>query len=424
MSDKVGEKSPESGDQDTSIARVNSSLGRALESYRISTERISRLASGNLTKNLAFLQTAAFADQMNRTIGSASFVRSAQLMQKALGSQSSAISEGLLKTAGLNMATQMQSQAMRAIRANSASIALSSSAAMRALKSTGLSQSIAQTLTPLFTNRVSTIMERFAKDFEDLSRRIREQAERGIRFSQVMMDLGWPPPVDLPMALVNKLLQLVDDRGLEDAAPDIEKEICAYYTPERLRRKVRAWGKTRLLGRRKRILEKAVKAHIDGDYELSVPAMVAQVEGVIADGFGHVGRMNGKQYHKYLDSHFQAPGDSGVEDAANQAVRAFVAKVLLAQFEHGKPSQSQLSRHAILHGGDTDYPKEENSLKAILILDVLQDSFGFVTLDGSDVFHRDGCPAVMSSKKPVHHHKDADMLVAQGKRPCKRCNPV
>ncbi len=409
---------------DEPIVRLNSSLTRALEQQRRTIEEISRVNVSGLTRQFASIQNAAFATRMNRTIGNASFTRSIQEVQRTLGAQSSMLNNRLLRGAGLNFASKMQSETLRALRANTNSVAVSIGAATRALNSAGLSQSIAEALTPAFTNRVGSIMERFARDFEQLSQRIREQAERDIRFSQLMIEIGWPPPADLPLSLVNQILRLADEKGAEAATPHIEKVLCDFYTPERLQRKVRKWGRTKLLGRRKRILEKAIKAHAAGDYELSVPTVVAQVEGVIADGFGHVGRMNGKQYQDYLNAHFDSDGDSRIEDAANQAVQSFVAKVLLAQFEHGSPSRSKLSRHAILHGGDTDYPSEENSLKAILLLDVLQDSFGFVTIEGSSVFHKDGCPAVLNSKRRARHHKDADALLDGGKRPCKRCNPL
>ena len=40
--------------------------------------------------------------------------------------------------------------------------------------------------------------------------------------------------------------------------------------------------------------------------------------------------------------------------------------------EHGKALQPDLSRHAILHGGDTNYGTELNALKVIMLIDYVQ----------------------------------------------------
>ena len=42
---------------------------------------------------------------------------------------------------------------------------------------------------------------------------------------------------------------------------------------------------------------------------------------------------------------------------------------VFVKFQWGDPLSSSLSRHAILHGGDTDYATALNSVKALLLFD-------------------------------------------------------
>lgn len=405
-----------------SISRLARSLEIAIAAQQDSVKRFDRIAGATLAKHLNTISFTAFASKMNDVIESASLAGSAASMQK-LVAQNTAITDTLVRTAGLNWAAQAQKQAVSLASAGAKALTLNSRMAENALRAAGLSRPIAERLTPVFENRMTTLIERFAREFDDLSRRIREQAERDVKFSQLMIDLGWPPPIDLPSSTVARILKLAEDPGQLESKATIEGVLTDHFDTRRLRAKAKSWAAHKLLQRRHTILSKAIEAHIKGDYELSIPALVSQIEGVIADGFGHVGQMGGAQYQKYLDTHFDENGNNDAEDAANRAIRQFVAKILLAQFEHGKPSGSPLSRHAILHGGDTDFPCQENSLRAILLLDALQDSFGFASLGGSEVYHRQGCPSVLSSKSPVRHQRDSAELVHAGRRPCKRCKP-
>lgn len=62
------------------------------------------------------------------------------------------------------------------------------------------------------------------------------------------------------------------------------------------------WARNPMLKHRLGILNEALDAHLDGSYTLSIPPLIAQAEGLIAQGMGHEGRMNGHQYRSYIET--------------------------------------------------------------------------------------------------------------------------
>lgn len=95
----------------------------------------------------------------------------------------------------------------------------------------------------------------------------------------------------------------------------------------------------------------------------SVPALLAQLEGLIADASSHAGRMNATAWREHMNE------AASRDPLVGTLVKRFVNAVLAAPFEHGAPITSPLSRHAILHGGDVDYGTLTNSRTAILLVD-------------------------------------------------------
>lgn len=103
---------------------------------------------------------------------------------------------------------------------------------------------------------------------------------------------------------------------------------------------------------------------IESGYEqklfyLVIPALFALIEGMIARGFQHKGRMNGKQFKKYINELLD--GDE------TDCLQEIINKRMLVSFEHGEEVNSPISRHAILHGGDIKFGTEAAALRLLLI---------------------------------------------------------
>ena len=182
----------------------------------------------------------------------------------------------------------------------------------------------------------------------------RESLELTTEFAVVMSQLGWPPPRDLPPRLMRGMVdafaqfeETADEEALQRFTRSVEARVLEYYPEDSVRGMLDDWHSRYLLTRRYHILEAAVDAHCRGDYWLSVPVLLAQVEGIVADGFNHKGRMSAARYAEYRAELFEAADDELTPAAVNEALVEFCAGVVYVKFAHGEALSSALSRHAI-----------------------------------------------------------------------------
>lgn len=191
-------------------------------------------------------------------------------------------------------------------------------------------------------------------------------------FSALLLRLGWPPVLGLPSDVMEELINACEDMDEADAKEMLGRRLTEVYDAERMQAVSEEWTGNPLLARRLHILMPIVKAHQDGHYALTVPSLLPQLEGLIADGFGHQGQMRMKNYKQYVERLLT----SDEAEMTDPVAKEFILSIVLASFEHGEElPDGGLSRHAILHGADTDYPTATNSLKAILLFDYLQAAF-------------------------------------------------
>lgn len=279
---------------------------------------------------------------------------------------------------------------------------------------------------------LAKVMGQFGADLERSMSAIQETLARAIaafanaetrdkqtrEYAAAMLALGWPPVTDLYLPNIREIVSRFPTEDPEMFAAEVSDFLVRFYSPEELEQKLDSWRRLRWVDGRIAILEKVIKAHCAGDFELSIPALLPQIEGVVASGFAYSGRLNGQQLTALLDRLLAAEGD--LTDAA---YRQYIDTVLLVGFEHGAPLGSGLSRHAILHGADTHYATVDNSLRTILLFDYLASSFRIVSLEGSMVAHMPGCAHVARSGRPRSVFKSWRSAKAHGKIACKTCEP-
>jgi hypothetical protein len=121
--------------------------------------------------------------------------------------------------------------------------------------------------------------------------------------------------------------------------------------------------------KRRLILEKAFYAHRQANYELSIPVMLAQAEGIYRDIFSlspyEVGE---KKFKKLIEQKLNSDSTKlfhGYFLCVTQALD--IRKSIKPDAKPPFP----FSRHAILHGISTDYATEINALKAVSWLQYL-----------------------------------------------------
>ena len=177
----------------------------------------------------------------------------------------------------------------------------------------------------------------------------------GKRVAQYLFDRGWSPSPAMDTGDLRQLVGWVDS----DDGAAVDQFMLAFA------RRHAAEAVNNVIDEapdRKDILLDALLAHQEDRYVLSVPVFLAQVDGICYDKQGTF------LFSKY--GHFK------------RVIRHHLTGSIVDAFLHPLTSQPKiarsvkspgpiLNRHMILHGRDTAYGTEENSLKAILLLEFL-----------------------------------------------------
>jgi len=187
----------------------------------------------------------------------------------------------------------------------------------------------------------------------------------GNRLEKMLFQLKWPPPGLLPAILLDQISLSFENGQL--TSQDIDEIFVQLYNKDRLQEMLNTWSEQGLFPHRMKILSEAIAAHIEGRFELSIPTLLPQIDGIIADINEHVGRMNTKNTKDGLESIFAR------NSRFDRISKTFYLSILLEDFEW-QDTIPFFSRHAILHGADTNYASASNSLRLILIFNQLQDS--------------------------------------------------
>ena len=207
----------------------------------------------------------------------------------------------------------------------------------------------------------------FSESIEDLSR------YPPIRFPlvkqedvNILMQNGWYPPSDVSSVEVRLLAE-----GFEEDA-----ESANHMLIERYRSRLDDIESNLMstFPHRADILGDAFEAHRQEKYNLSVPLLLIQADGVWWD------RCSRNLFFKGFDNAVKDLVDKVPDETLRELALALSYKrIPLALSERDRSSGfSDLNRHQVLHGEVTEYGTEENSLKAVAFLDfcalVLPDS--------------------------------------------------
>ena len=200
-------------------------------------------------------------------------------------------------------------------------------------------------------------------------------------FNTLASEYGWPPsdhfPTSVPNAIATEALKIED--------PDkrffyVNEQILGLFQGEDLDKVYEDWEKQSYLKDTERlgIIKAAFEAHKEGNYSLSSPAILPQIEGLfiervegIKEHGEHERPINDKDYEKHIDR---------LRETKNIVLAIRMGEILYHFVqEHGlfgsknskyNPIAYDISRHKILHGRSTAYCKREDiSLRHLLWLD-------------------------------------------------------
>ena len=241
-----------------------------------------------------------------------------------------------------------------------------------ALQAKGISEVFSELFSKqlAFQNEMMEITDTISQSieaFSNISDFHKELIEYTINYNLLLIGMGWPPVYEIDISKVMMFVNLYKKRGLDSVREEIETYFTNQYDEEIIQQMYENWNTKEWLQKRISILKDAVEAHCQGNFNLSIPTILPQIEGIIYQGFGHIGWQTVSNYQDYVKSLLLTDDEEIVKDVANE----FVCNVLLKKFNLGDPLPNNISRHAILHGADVNYGTLINSLKVILLFDYL-----------------------------------------------------
>lgn len=204
-----------------------------------------------------------------------------------------------------------------------------------------------------FSASIVPVMEKFRHDFERLPARTQEAL-------LLLGAHGWYLDLNMAMPSLWKLSEVLESGNVEEAEaflighfeeriPEILSELTSKF-PERAH-----------------LIEAAFRAHLAGQYALSIPVLLAQTDGICKDSFDGYYFMKGKGKTTPETAVF-------VEQVSKKTFRA----ALLSPLAVGLPISASkkdrsatsiaLNRHMVMHGESLDYGSKINGLKAISLV--------------------------------------------------------
>lgn len=199
-------------------------------------------------------------------------------------------------------------------------------------------------------------------------RRLEDEEESVKKYASIMFRSGWPPILEFTNAQIQIIIQEYKNRSFDDIRQELDKELIQCFNENYLKNKLSEWRENTFLKSRIHILESAIKAHFAGNYYLSVPVMLIQFEGIIADEYHDRGSLRDEKLKKYISKLYL--NDEALYPFPDNA-REYFDDNIFSAFEWGTPFISRSNRYSILRGADSGYGSELTSLKTIMLFDFL-----------------------------------------------------
>lgn len=198
---------------------------------------------------------------------------------------------------------------------------------------------------------VGPALERIEEGLRDLPDHAREALI-------LLGEHGWYLDLNMPLPALWRLRKAISEGNLRDA----EEALVAYFDTqlEKIERSI-AEG----YPRRAHLVTAAFKAHRRGEFDLSIPVLLAQTDGICKEVTGHY----------FFMARDGKPGtaiyvEEVLADAFEKALLAPLGQKLPVNFsaKDRHPAFNALNRHTVLHGESLDYGSKMNSLKGISLI--------------------------------------------------------
>lgn len=223
-----------------------------------------------------------------------------------------------------------------------------------------------------FLGAFGGIVSQFQQYLEEISRVIRRfVAELPPRYRAALVELaerGWYFDKEMAFLMPHTLAAVFAQKGAEDEA---EALLVEHF---RARLDAIEAAVCERFPRREKIVRSAMNAHRNGLFELSIPPLLAQVDGICKDTIGveffmriRKRREESSEPPQPLAARYATLPRHTDWDAAWLSPLTSIGQVSKSESERGGDFVG-LNRHQVMHGESVDYGTELNSLKAISLL--------------------------------------------------------
>lgn len=188
----------------------------------------------------------------------------------------------------------------------------------------------------------------------------------------ILANKGWYIDLEFTFSEISELADLVNN----GSASEVDTYLCEYYENhiQQLKEFI-----SRNLSNREDIILAALKAHENGEYVLSVPVLMIQVDGICMEVTKGYLFMTDKKTKKPQPAKFV---DKYAQQFTNHIIKLALMEPLAQKhsinFSCGERGDSftELNRHEVIHGDDLSYGTRINSCKAISLLNYVVQILG------------------------------------------------
>ncbi|HOE63319.1 MAG TPA: hypothetical protein PKW18_12110 [Candidatus Sumerlaeota bacterium] len=173
---------------------------------------------------------------------------------------------------------------------------------------------------------------------------------------------GWYYDLEMPYSFLWKLTKALEEGSVQEA----ENTLVEYFE-ERL-----DGLETSIIEKfpnRKKMISSAFSAHRRGEYELSIPVLLSQTDGIYKEytGKNFFTKQKNPQTASNTEEYF---ADALLAALKNPLLPHSSLPIRASESERGVGFK-ELNRHTVLHGESLDYGTKTNSLKAIALINYI-----------------------------------------------------
>lgn len=214
------------------------------------------------------------------------------------------------------------------------------------------------------------ILDRYKAFIDSFKKGIIETEEDVKIFKEAMVAVGYPPSERLDLHKLRLISKAIKSKEGLPTVQSIDRIMQSYYNESAISYIGAEWESKQHIANRLSILRNIIMGHNLKMFNLSVPAAIAQFEGIIFQSFEVKGRTNNEILKALLEVLLYKTDTFSYD----KEIYTFYADRVTGGFRIGKEIESDTSRNAILHGYDIEYGNEIVSLKMILFLDHIIES--------------------------------------------------